>query len=468
MKLVSAKCPNCGANLKVNSDDESVKCEFCEQTIIINDAIACYKLKVSGTVSVNGISSNADLIESGNELISIGEFLKAKKCFKEFSEKCPKDYQGWLGLLICRTRNFRIKDNNILFQKDVENYYSHFKSTAPKEISDQYYETIDRYFDPEKYIRLEQAKKLEEERKAKERYEREQEERRRQIAEEKEKLRQENERIRKEKEAEEELKRQERKKAREERRANSQTYATFTKVSSKALFVLYVIWNVLLYISGAFLILGGIFSDFPFGEKIVTILLGLSLFQCFYQIFEIKFKVSTKLLKVLRWIIPIFLIIMIGSLYPENNNENNNPPTEEQATTVVGNNEEQITTVVTTEPTTTKQVTTTTTTTKKRVVYEVNYNEAGQYGKKQEYEGYMDYFYYIPADTYEVKRTSSHEKICFLWVYYKKSYKGEWGKTYNSKSKYEYSYDGQTQDVKITSDTMIYNSNDCNYEFVKK
>ena len=152
--------------------------------------------------------------------------------------------------------------------------------------------------------------------------------------------------------------------------------------------MLYVIWNVLLYISGAFLILGGIFSDFPFGEKIVTILLGLSLFQCFYQIFEIKFKVSTKLLKVLRWIIPIFLIIMIGSLYPENNNENNNPPTEEQATTVVGNNEEQITTVVTTEPTTTKQVTTTTTTTKKRVVYEVNYNEAGQYGKKQEYEGY--------------------------------------------------------------------------------
>ena len=62
IKLISAKCPNCGALLKLSKKDEMIKCEYCNQTIMVDDAIACYKLKISGNISVDGIESNSELI----------------------------------------------------------------------------------------------------------------------------------------------------------------------------------------------------------------------------------------------------------------------------------------------------------------------------------------------------------------------------------------------------------------------
>jgi len=148
VKLLSARCPSCGANLKLSSENEKVECEYCHQTILVDEAIAYYKIKVSGKVSVDGISTNSELIESANELLEMNEYLKAKRKFMEFSEKFPNNYQGWLGLLICRTRNFTIKDNNIIFENDINNYYEHFLKTAPEEIKNQYKETMEKYLRP--------------------------------------------------------------------------------------------------------------------------------------------------------------------------------------------------------------------------------------------------------------------------------------------------------------------------------
>jgi len=154
MKLISARCPDCGANIKVQGEEEKVQCEFCKHTIIVKDAIATYKLKVDvkGSVSVDGVETNQDLIDSANELMGMNEYLKAKKKFMEFSEKCPDNYQGWLGLLICRTRNFTIRDNNIMFENDVNNYYNHFLRVAPENVKKQYNKTIEHYLYPDKII----------------------------------------------------------------------------------------------------------------------------------------------------------------------------------------------------------------------------------------------------------------------------------------------------------------------------
>ncbi len=147
MKLVSAKCPNCGANLELNEKNEKAKCNFCNSTIIVEDAIAHYNVKVNveGKISIDGIESNSDLIESANRLLEMQEYLKAKKKFQEFSEKCPNDYQGWLGLLICRTRNFTIKDDNILFENDIRKYYEHFLRTSSKDVNDFFVIKIENY-----------------------------------------------------------------------------------------------------------------------------------------------------------------------------------------------------------------------------------------------------------------------------------------------------------------------------------
>ena len=93
VKLVSAKCPSCGAPFNFFKDEERVKCDFCHNTIIVEEAITCYKLKFSGTVSVEGITTNSELIEAANELLDMNEHLKAKRKFLEFSEKCPDNYQ---------------------------------------------------------------------------------------------------------------------------------------------------------------------------------------------------------------------------------------------------------------------------------------------------------------------------------------------------------------------------------------
>lgn len=35
MSLIYAKCPNCGANLKVDSDKDTAVCEYCGGTFIL-------------------------------------------------------------------------------------------------------------------------------------------------------------------------------------------------------------------------------------------------------------------------------------------------------------------------------------------------------------------------------------------------------------------------------------------------
>lgn len=148
MNVLSLKCPGCGANIDFNGHNRNVKCDYCHQTITIDDE---NHMVLQGKVSVNGIETNDELIESANELLEMNEFLKAKKKYLEYSEKCPDDAKGWIGLLKCRTRNFTVKDNNIIFEKDVNKYYQHFLSTAPQEMKNIYVPVIERYLHPESY-----------------------------------------------------------------------------------------------------------------------------------------------------------------------------------------------------------------------------------------------------------------------------------------------------------------------------
>lgn len=196
MKLISAKCPNCGGHLKIEEGTTKTVCEYCNKDIIIDDE--SIKIKISGRVSVDGIKTDKELISSANELLDMGEYIKAKKLFDQFATNNPDQYQGWLGLLICRTRNFQIRDNNILFENDIEKYYKYYQRSAPQDVKDDYFETIDRYMYPDKWKEIDRQRELE----------RQEEERQRKFAEaEKERQKQEEEREKKFAAAQEENKR---------------------------------------------------------------------------------------------------------------------------------------------------------------------------------------------------------------------------------------------------------------------
>lgn len=182
MKLISAKCPNCGGHLKIEEGTTKTVCEYCKKDIIIDDE--SIKLKVSGKVSVDGIKTDKDLINSANELLDMGEYIKAKKIFDQFATNNPDQYQGWLGLLICRTRNFQIRDNNILFENDIEKYYKYYQRTAPQDVKDEYFETIDRYMYPDKWREIDRQREVErQEEERKKRFAEEEKERQKRIEE---------------------------------------------------------------------------------------------------------------------------------------------------------------------------------------------------------------------------------------------------------------------------------------------
>lgn len=283
VKLVSAKCPSCGSALKVSKEEERTECEYCHNIIIVDDAIACYKLKVSGNVSVEGITTNAKLIEVANELLDMNEFLKAKRKFQEFSEKCPDNYQGWLGLLICRTRNFTIRDNNIMFENDINKYREHFFRVATDDVKEQYFEIIDRYFNPEKYRRLEEQ-----------------------------------ERVEKQKRKVEELKKfaSEEKEKRKAARLENPKYKEFAENVDKGKSILSKIGVYIVYFLGGVFTLGALVGEFPMGERLLMILTGLSMFKFIYTFIGQKLNISDKTLLVVRILLPIILLIIVSSIYP--------------------------------------------------------------------------------------------------------------------------------------------------------
>ena len=66
MKLVAAKCPSCGASLNVNPKQETAKCEYCNQTILIDDAMAKYKLEISGSVEIKNLPQHDNILKLAN------------------------------------------------------------------------------------------------------------------------------------------------------------------------------------------------------------------------------------------------------------------------------------------------------------------------------------------------------------------------------------------------------------------
>ena len=78
MKLIEMKCKNCGAKLKVNSDEKEAHCDFCGIDFKIDDEVHHIKYD--------------DMEQSGYEFekgkIRAREELEQKKIQEHFISKC--------------------------------------------------------------------------------------------------------------------------------------------------------------------------------------------------------------------------------------------------------------------------------------------------------------------------------------------------------------------------------------------
>ena len=103
MKLVSAKCPNCGASLDVNPSQEAIKCEYCHHAILVDDAVAKYKLEVSGSVEVENLPKQDNLLKLANRNYENHEYEEA---YESYDQVLKLDADNTLALLrygICKT-----------------------------------------------------------------------------------------------------------------------------------------------------------------------------------------------------------------------------------------------------------------------------------------------------------------------------------------------------------------------------
>lgn len=102
MKLVVAKCPSCGAEIDVNPKSETTRCKYCRSAIIVEDAIAKYKIEISGNVEVKNLPNlNAHLINA-NKLFSQEEYEDAYELYKKVISLDPNNYLAILRHSVCK------------------------------------------------------------------------------------------------------------------------------------------------------------------------------------------------------------------------------------------------------------------------------------------------------------------------------------------------------------------------------
>lgn len=83
MKLIPARCPSCGADIEVNRDYETTKCKYCDTKVIIDDAIAKYKIEIENMPTAKSY------LKLGARNLEHGELTKAQELLEKALEINP-------------------------------------------------------------------------------------------------------------------------------------------------------------------------------------------------------------------------------------------------------------------------------------------------------------------------------------------------------------------------------------------
>lgn len=98
MKLVAAKCTQCGADIDVDASLLKGCCPFCHTEFLVEQVVNNYIVSSSEEVS--------NLVKAGEARLLFGEYDIALEKFLKICDLYPQDYRGWLGLIKAKTKNF--------------------------------------------------------------------------------------------------------------------------------------------------------------------------------------------------------------------------------------------------------------------------------------------------------------------------------------------------------------------------
>ncbi|MCL2555537.1 MAG: hypothetical protein FWE03_00770 [Firmicutes bacterium] len=110
MSLIPAICTQCGANIQVDSTKETGICNHCQTAFITEKVIHNHNSYTTQYITKNIFKSEktefAELIEKGMIYIKLKDWSNAKLVFHKSIDEKPGDYRGYLGLILCDTKNY--------------------------------------------------------------------------------------------------------------------------------------------------------------------------------------------------------------------------------------------------------------------------------------------------------------------------------------------------------------------------
>jgi hypothetical protein len=113
MKLVAAKCPDCGADLKISEGSTSIICEYCGGNILVTDILG------ATSVMQNCMTLAYSAMDSKN-------YKDAYDHFNRAIEIDMKNPNAWFGKAVCGGMTGKFRDNSFGQMIDMfENAFSY-------------------------------------------------------------------------------------------------------------------------------------------------------------------------------------------------------------------------------------------------------------------------------------------------------------------------------------------------------
>lgn len=162
MKIVAAKCTNCGGVLEVDAEKDAAVCKYCNTPFIVEKAIENYNITnnyttINNTVNntVNNISgqevhihqdgeSPEQLLENIKALLKRNERDLANKTYQKLKEKYPADYrvdEACVCLGLYRYGSEKISLTDFVAKSDASTALKNLKQGNP-DVYGSYYEQL--------------------------------------------------------------------------------------------------------------------------------------------------------------------------------------------------------------------------------------------------------------------------------------------------------------------------------------
>lgn len=91
MKIVSMVCPNCGASLQLDADQKNLKCEYCGNSIFVDDEIK--------HIQFDNAEESGYLFEKGRQRAKAESAREYQQTIPAYTYEKPKKRRTWLWIL---------------------------------------------------------------------------------------------------------------------------------------------------------------------------------------------------------------------------------------------------------------------------------------------------------------------------------------------------------------------------------